>query len=526
MNSRSMFEKELKTLLDANSSSKVLDTKVAYFKAQHHFATNELPYCFKNLILNYVHQCVRGVEKKSCPPLEQLESLVSNELKLSLLAINNTLANSLRNDFYLGLLTLSQNMIDWLDKMSNAHASSGDDAASRRHLSTAHANTCFLLNNLSIVNFSLKKYALSCLFLKKSLNENVKICASIKRTDHEPDTNDHNNNSEERLDKQISFSNRLNEKFINRQYEILYNLGVSLLFNKQPIEAFECFLKVVDCYSQNGRLWLRLAECCIMCFRHSIDYDTFKSSNQFIKLNLTTSGNEKLFKLSEKIKCISRSFGSGVHHKIQIAHSLRKEEHDVQHLTASEFNSQSEQEVDVNMAKMLTLNFAYMCLQNGLNLIPSNQQIFANKSMTKSDAQGHGSSSSSSYSKLAAGMDTVTGDETNAADNAEAAGADAATVEETTNESSAELGAMSPNSLKQANLKKQHIQLQKLFNCVWPSKPLNMPQLQNLRCSLLVSLCYVSLCLKDYHSTVKYANLILDLNDPFNSICPPSNGNK
>ena len=93
--------------------------------------------------------------------------------------------------------------------------------------------------------------------------------------------------------------------------DMLYNLGVSLLFNKQPLEAFECLHQVADVYPQNARVWLRLAEACLMCYRHSLSYESAVNNNkssgmQFIKINSTTSANEKIFKLSEKIKCICK----------------------------------------------------------------------------------------------------------------------------------------------------------------------------------------------------------------------------
>jgi hypothetical protein len=543
MNSRSLFERELKQLADCNLNSnslnaKQIDTKLAYFKTQEFYLSNELPLCFKNLILNYINSLSGSPCRKQCPYFEQLENLVANEFKLNLITINNSLANSLRNDFFLNLLTLTQNILDWLEKHLNQNPSNNQNssALSLDSLSTAHINTCFLLNNLSIVNFSLKKYALSCLFFKKSLNENLKFANRYAER-----SNDHNNNSDEsKLNKQITLSNSLNRRLVNRHYEILYNMGVGLLFNKQPIEAFECFLKVVDCYTQNARVWLRLAECCVVCSRHRLSYESFKSANQFIKLNSTSSANEKLFKLSEKIKCISRSFGLGGHHKIQIAHSLSRDPDQEERLGVSDFAAAAggKAHSDELMARLVSLDFAYMCLKNALNLLPTSQSIFSSggskaKSTSGSDQLRSGSKITAQMSSLIDSMDdlidtTTTSSEAGVVDlagegdTAAAAGGEAAAGETSLGGSS-----LSPNSLKQASLRKQQIQLQqKLFNCVWPSKPLNLAQLQNLRSSILVSLAYVSLCLKDYHSSVKYANLILDTQDPLNAKCPPSNGNK
>lgn len=46
--------------------------------------------------------------------------------------------------------------------------------------------------------------------------------------------------------------------------EILYNLGVSMLHLQRPKEAFECLLVPLNYYHNNPRIWLRLAEACIM----------------------------------------------------------------------------------------------------------------------------------------------------------------------------------------------------------------------------------------------------------------------
>lgn len=146
-----------------------------------------------------------------------------------------------------------------------------------------------LLNNLAINHFNMKKYSLGSLYLQKAMTENTKA---------------------------------------SRQYELTYNAGVSLLFSKQPVAAFECFYKLCSVYNKNARLWLRLAECCSMCYRHSINVDKesdVSTTNQFISFNSTPTANEKLFKLSEKIKCISKSFGQGQHHKIQLGSSLSRE---------------------------------------------------------------------------------------------------------------------------------------------------------------------------------------------------------
>lgn len=52
--------------------------------------------------------------------------------------------------------------------------------------------------------------------------------------------------------------------------EILYNLGISMLHLQRPKEAFECLLVPLNYYHNNPRIWLRLAEACIMVHKQVI----------------------------------------------------------------------------------------------------------------------------------------------------------------------------------------------------------------------------------------------------------------
>ena len=54
---------------------------------------------------------------------------------------------------------------------------------------------------------------------------------------------------------------------VSRRHEILYNLGIQLLFSGRPAVAFDCLVEAVQIYHTNPRLWLRLAECCIVAFQ-------------------------------------------------------------------------------------------------------------------------------------------------------------------------------------------------------------------------------------------------------------------
>jgi len=54
---------------------------------------------------------------------------------------------------------------------------------------------------------------------------------------------------------------------MSRHFELLYNTGIQLLHCAKPLPAFDCLIEAVKVYSSNPRLWLRLAECCIMAHR-------------------------------------------------------------------------------------------------------------------------------------------------------------------------------------------------------------------------------------------------------------------
>ncbi|KAL5239288.1 hypothetical protein ACI65C_006698 [Semiaphis heraclei] len=64
--------------------------------------------------------------------------------------------------------------------------------------------------------------------------------------------------------------------------ELMFNLGISLLHARKPEEAFDCLIEAVQIYYMNPRLWLRLAECCIMTHKKSNDRD-FDVKKPFIE---------------------------------------------------------------------------------------------------------------------------------------------------------------------------------------------------------------------------------------------------
>lgn len=53
----------------------------------------------------------------------------------------------------------------------------------------------------------------------------------------------------------------------NKHYELMYSLGVSLLYAGQASKAFDCFTEAAQRFHNHPKLWLRMAECCIFCYK-------------------------------------------------------------------------------------------------------------------------------------------------------------------------------------------------------------------------------------------------------------------
>lgn len=110
----------------------------------------------------------------------------------------------------------------------------------------------------------------------------------------------------------------------NYRYELLYNLGIQLLYAKKPEQAFDCLIEVVQVYQNNPRLWLRLAECCIQ-YHQNVRTSIFLSFLSKITLiccavvyvHVLHQDNEADFRLKERKKdMIQGIIGSGPHRKI------------------------------------------------------------------------------------------------------------------------------------------------------------------------------------------------------------------
>lgn len=106
-------------------------------------------------------------------------------------------------------------------------------------------------NNIASLHFAMGKPNLSSFYLRKALEENKKAVDNGK-------TESTNNSTADSLLPLYALGK-------NKHYEIMYSLGVSLLYSGQATKAFDCFIEAAQQLHNNPRLWLRMAECCILC---------------------------------------------------------------------------------------------------------------------------------------------------------------------------------------------------------------------------------------------------------------------
>lgn len=90
------------------------------------------------------------------------------------------------------------------------------------------------------------------------------------------------------------------------KYELLYNMGVTLLYARKSVNAFDCLIEAVQLHHRDPLIWLHLAECCIQV--HKPD-------------------NRKDFRLSERQQdIVERSYGLGPHRKILLASRISNDD--------------------------------------------------------------------------------------------------------------------------------------------------------------------------------------------------------
>ncbi|XP_018407159.1 PREDICTED: CCR4-NOT transcription complex subunit 10 [Cyphomyrmex costatus] len=186
------------------------------------------------------------------------------------------------------------------------------------------SSTVLFYNNMACLHLAMGKPTLACTYLQIALRANKCALESMQVKDADP----------------LS-SQPLYTLGGNKHYELMYNLGVALLYAGKASKAFDCFTEVAQKIHNNPKLLLRMAECCIYSYKYS---------------------NEVDFNIPKRRKdLVQKIIGSGIHKKIILATSLSK---DIKyHLEGLSY-----------AIPQPTLEFGYLCLKNALLLLPNNNE--------------------------------------------------------------------------------------------------------------------------------------------------------
>ncbi|XP_031565395.1 CCR4-NOT transcription complex subunit 10-like isoform X2 [Actinia tenebrosa] len=227
-------------------------------------------------------------------------------------------SNTTPNGFFLksNFEYLRQNYRKSIKLLNSAPKTGGNVLETGESLSTMY------FNNLGCIHYQMHKYNLAAFYSRQALEENDKALSSLPPSEK--------NNP--------LHSCPLATLRLSQRHEILYNLGIQLLFSGRPEAAFDCLVESIQTYHTNPRLWLRLAECCILS-HHMMD----------------DSEDQNRIRKSDIVKSV---IGSGPHRKIILA-SLLKEKG----LISADNENKSA------AMPACTLEFSSICLQNALLLL-------------------------------------------------------------------------------------------------------------------------------------------------------------
>uniref|UniRef100_A0A4W5NDS7 CCR4-NOT transcription complex subunit 10 n=1 Tax=Hucho hucho TaxID=62062 RepID=A0A4W5NDS7_9TELE len=276
-------------------------------------------------------------------------------------------------------------------------------------IKTGECVRCMFWNNLGCIHFAMGKHNLGIFYFKKALQENDHTCAQL--------------GDGGATAKQFS-GIPMCALLANKRYELLYNCGIQLLHIGRPLAAFDCLMDAVQVYHSNPGLWLRLAECCIAANKGSLEQDN--------------KG------LPSKKGIVQAIVGQGYHRKIILASQS------TQNTIYSDGQSAA--------IPVASMEFAAICLRNGLVLLPDHQQQ-ETKAENGSKTPSHsGSTESGSENSDACSGKGQEGDK---------------------------------------------------FLSAAPSSPLRKQEVENLRCSLLACSAYVALVLGDNLMALNHAEKLL-----------------
>ncbi|XP_076267943.1 CCR4-NOT transcription complex subunit 10 isoform X1 [Rhynchophorus ferrugineus] len=192
-----------------------------------------------------------------------------------------------------GLKTLlkDKNNVDALFMASNLKYLKGNLDESLKILSTIpedclNYNDCgessriMLNNNLGVIHHALGKPNLACHYFQKALKEDINL----------------NQNTQKKDDRHLYCMGS------SKYHELMYNLGVSLLYAGRAAQAFDCLIICVRRYHRNSRLWLRIAECCMVVHKQSneIDFD-LKTKQKELIVEVIGSKRQQMVILTDKL---------------------------------------------------------------------------------------------------------------------------------------------------------------------------------------------------------------------------------
>lgn len=110
---------------------------------------------------------------------------------------------------------------------------------------SGESSTLMFYNNMGVIHHAMGKPNLACHYFQLALKEDLALTSNLRK--------------DKGLDDKPLYT-----LGGSKYHELMYNLGVALLHAKRPIQAFDCLIIAVRRYHRNARLWMRLAECCIM----------------------------------------------------------------------------------------------------------------------------------------------------------------------------------------------------------------------------------------------------------------------
>ncbi|XP_046842122.1 CCR4-NOT transcription complex subunit 10-like [Xenia sp. Carnegie-2017] len=215
-------------------------------------------------------------------------------------------------------------------------------------LKTGESISTMYFNNLGCLHAQMQKYNLASFYFCRAIAENEEALSMISTSDKNGD----------------SLNTRpMCTLSVNSRHHLLYNLGVQMLHDCRPLLAFDCLIESVQVYQSNPRLWLRLAECCVLAHQMS----TF---------------DEKNVNRSRKSDLVESVVGIGPYRKIVLP---------------AENTSKITTNSSGHSAAMpaCNLHFAMLCLRNALVLIPERASLANGDRKQKDSSEPNGSESNS-----------------------------------------------------------------------------------------------------------------------------------